>query len=687
MKKILLYFLFFCFLLLIYKNWFFSPEIIGGDWPFFYPENVRDFSFLPAAWSSIHGNGLGGPHVVYALDSYLYFTGWFFTNTLHIPWNFVYKIFWFGLTLVLSIFSVNHLLKQLFPNMPLHIRMVGMFLFLVNTYILMVLGGGQLGVGLGYAIAPLVLSFFIRVISVYGEEQAKKIKFDFKNISRSSTIYTSILAGLALSVDVLFDFRITYITLLAIGIYYVFHFNKTFSQFFYIFLIPFLLTGLLHAFWLIPLLFTGQNSVAQLGSAYTSVESLKFFSFAMFENAFGLLHPNWPENIFGKVAFMKPEFLLLPLLAFSSLIFISQKKADKNSGKKNVLFFAFLALVGIFLAKGANDPFGDLYIWLFENVPGFVMFRDPSKFYTLIALSYSILIPFSLWAVLQRVVDGKKMEAQNKVLNIFPYFLLIFIILYLLFLIRPAIMVELGGTFRSRTIHQEYTSFKNVLLEDENFSRVLWFPKFQRFGYNSQMHPALESSSIFKATNSAELAKEITKSNTEKKLADLSIKYIVVPYDSEHELFLNDRKYNSAEPESYKKVLDKVPWLTKDKKFTNITVYRVKSIRDRIYLADAGTVSHKRNSSTNYSINVNTEIDNTLIFNESFSPYWKLFVNGKEIQSKRYKNVNSFDLQSINKEMQLKYTLESYYTYGRIISLITILIIFYYLIIYKRQYK
>src|SRR5207247_1280407 len=93
-----------------------------------------------------------------------------------------------------------------------------------------------------------------------------------------------------------------------------------------------------------------------------------------------------------------PEFLVIPIFAYSGLLFL------KNAKKPRVLLsFAFIGLVGAFLAKGANEPFGILYLWLFDHFPGFIMFRDPSKFYLLVAIAYSILITFSLEQLWERL--------------------------------------------------------------------------------------------------------------------------------------------------------------------------------------------------------------------------------------------------------------------------------------------
>ena len=83
---------------------------------------------------------------------------------------------------------------------------------------------------------------------------------------------------------------------------------------------------LLNLYWVLPLLMLKENTLDALGSAYTTVGALRFFSFADFSHSLSLLHPNWPENLFGKTYFLQPEFLLLPMLAFSSLLFVKSLK-------------------------------------------------------------------------------------------------------------------------------------------------------------------------------------------------------------------------------------------------------------------------------------------------------------------------------------------------------------------------
>ena len=164
-----------------------------------------------------------------------------------------------------------------------------------------------------------------------------------------------------------------------------------------------------------------------------------------------------------------------------------------------ILGFALLGLIGIFLSKGANDPFGYIYLWLFETVPGFVMYRDPTKWYLFIVLAYIVLIPFSTFSLYQWFQQHAK---KKKIYTILPILFLILIFSVLLFLIRFAVLGQLGGTLSHREAPLEYMQLKELLNKDTQFSRTLWVPKMQRFGYVDQQHPAVEAATILNATNS-----------------------------------------------------------------------------------------------------------------------------------------------------------------------------------------
>lgn len=672
--------------ILIYKNWFFSTNIIGGDWPYFFPEAVTAFSFPLAAWDATYGNGLGGTHIVYALDSYLVFTGWFFSNVLHLPWNIVYKIFWFGLFLFSSLFSIRTLLKLFFPKLPSIYQAIAMLLYSANTYVLLMVSGGQMGIALGYSIAPWVFASFVK--SIQASQQSFSV-YDLKQAIRS---------GLLFAILVLFDLRVAYILMLAVFLYMLCIVIYTLSKrtmitrcFLLLFSIgiPLGITGLLHAFWIIPTVLSHNNPLNDLGSAYTSVSSLKFFSFATFSNAFGLLHPNWPDNIFGKISFMKPEFFILPILAYSSLIFISPSKKDtlhKFSETSAILFFALLGLLGIFLAKGANEPFGQIFIFLFQKIPGFIMFRDPTKFYWLVCVAYSVLIPISIFSFYNRIKTNIPMFAKNKIFN-FQNMFLFSILFCLLFLVRQALLGQIDGTFSQRSVANEYIQLKDTLSREPHFYRTLWMPQKQRFAFASATHPAIEAGTLFSATDEAGLLRKFHNPATKDYLAKLSVKDIIIPYDPYGEIFIADRKYSEKKRIEFEKALDTVSWL---KKITTgkITIYQTERYKDLFSFIDtSNTVSYIVKSPTHYVLTLDIQQPGTLVFSQNYSPYWKATMQNNEQASIMTKEkLNSFLLHTIGKyKIDIYYSSEKYYTIGRVISFITLVLVG--ILLIKKQKK
>lgn len=391
-------FLFYSILVIITFGFLFSSNpIIGGDYVPIKSETLNLFANTYGWCSYITTGGNCIPITLHYVPM-----GWLMEFLSFATGNnflLVEKLVWWIPFFVFSFISIILLFKKIFPSNPLWF--IPPLIFIWNSYILMILGGGQIaGIALAYGFMPLLFYLFLNL---------------FEGISNGKTLkqisYLFALYILALGIEAVFDTRILYIflsgTMLYLFVDFIFN-KKNFTSFIknvvLTIFVPSLGLVFLHAFWILPSVIVGQNPLQQLGNAYSTIGAAKFFSFATFENAISLLHPNWPENLFGKTYFMRLEFLVLPILAFSSLFFLSTK--DKSKSSQYVLFFALLALVASFLAKGANEPFGNLYLWMFENIPGFQVFRDATKWYVLIAISYSLLIPFTLYK-LQEVVKKK----------------------------------------------------------------------------------------------------------------------------------------------------------------------------------------------------------------------------------------------------------------------------------------
>lgn len=594
----------------IYRGWFIHTEIVGGDWPYYYDGFLRDISLYPTLWASWLGNGMGAVNPLLGLGAFFSLTVVPFTHWLHVPWVVAYKIGWFGLFLVTCAYSSRALLKTVVSGISETALAAGVLIYTTNTYVLMLTGGGQMGIALAYALAPFVMSMWVRMM--HNAQKAKGLGYAFK-------------AGAVFAVLIAFDPRVAYGIVLVIAAYALFCIltQERRDRYAYAVRISVLcaaggLTGLfLNAFWLLPMLMLRKNPLESLGSVFVSRDAVKFFSFADFAHALGLLHPNWPENIFGKTYFLQPVFLILPIAAFGALLITGRKS----------FFYAGLALIGAFLAKGANEPFGGVYLWLFERVPGFVMFRDPTKFYLLIALSYSILVPY----VFDRSGRYVRLVAACGVL-------------IWLVMIRQAVDGSLGGTFAYHAVSPAYADMREVLEADTAFSRVLWVPHQQRFSFTSFHHMAVDASVLFEATNPAQLADVMTAPTTKTMLYDIGAGYVAIPDDSLGEVFVQDRTYDRAQRDAYEAVLDRVPWLTKIRSGA-IALYKTQHHRDLFSVSGGETVIYRRQKWSGYTVSFTSERPSSLLFSQRYHPGWVFHsASGRIIAQKTENGLIGFPL-------------------------------------------
>lgn len=144
------------------------------------------------------------------------------------------------------------------------------------------------------------------------------------------------------------------------------------------------------SWWALPFLSSMRAGGAGLQS-FTGQETRLvdyYSSWARLLNVMKLwFSPIYPTAIEFGLQFYRPGTVLIPMLAFSALLF-------KRDGR--VVFFSFAAIIGLWLSKGTSPPFGGVYRWLYLNLPYFFVFRAPSRCFPLIyTLALSALIGYS----------------------------------------------------------------------------------------------------------------------------------------------------------------------------------------------------------------------------------------------------------------------------------------------------
>lgn len=163
-------------------------------------------------------------------------------------------------------------------------------------------------------------------------------------------------------------------------------------------------TLLLSSFWLAPYFRFIVTSYAQEVSVAGGVAGVVAWVTTISENAsfFNLFRlqgiPEWYANPLHPYAepFLNNLLLILVSYALGILAFGSFLVA-KGKEKKWVIMLIGLTLFSMFFVGGSHPPFGFIYVWLIQNIPGFIAFRTPFyKFAPALWLAYALLIAYTV---------------------------------------------------------------------------------------------------------------------------------------------------------------------------------------------------------------------------------------------------------------------------------------------------
>ncbi len=504
------------------------PFFISGDWPFFFDEMLSAVSWLPTVYRAQDAFGVNAATRLWVDYPFHLVTKALWA--IGFPWVGIEKLWLLGI-LLLAGTSMYTLASRYFAATWLRVCAVLVYCF--NSYFYLLLGGGQLGVALAYAFFPYVLA---RWFALLDNPKGRGV----------------IGSGLAIGILFAFDLRLGYLFSLVCFLYGLVHPWKVKAAFWSV-IKSAAVAASIHLYWILPIVWSGSVSLPREA---TGAGSLSFFSVADFSHAVSLLHPNWPENLFGRVYFQKPEFMLLPILAFAALL--------RKTGRME--FFGALALLGAFLAKGTSEPFGDVYRQLFTLVPGFILFRDPTKFYLFIALSYALLIPSAL-------------EACGQWRKVKPGWILSGFVIFLLLLHSDIYSGKTTHSFQFKTLPTEYRKLKDALVADGRFSRVLWIPVKSHFTFATSLHPALDAERSFGVSSPSAIAAILMSPTAEDKMREMGVGYVVVPQDEKSTVFLRDYVYDDALRQMLLGALDQSQ-LVRDPAYTHIAVYTIDSHKD-----------------------------------------------------------------------------------------------------------
>ncbi|QQS43479.1 hypothetical protein IPM65_04985 [Candidatus Roizmanbacteria bacterium] len=277
----------------------------------------------------------------------------------------------------------------------------GAVLYGFSPYLVGIIAPGHIFQIYSYMTFPLILLFTDKFLS------SKKYKLNYL----ISIYYIFFLSSPAFA-----NIGILYVTFLILGGYYllfnIFNRKKLIITTVRTFLI-FLSAIFANIWWILPYAanFGKAVTINQASTTINEVVNTAVKHASVTNIFFGRAESLFFEglgNTFYSNGIIFLLFTGLLLLAFVPYI-------TKNAKKGYLYLLSLLLLLGAFITKGPNDPFGFLFNWMYYTIPGFQIFRRPvSKFYwfflliliTLAIIGAAIILTKTKKKTVARVVIG-----------------------------------------------------------------------------------------------------------------------------------------------------------------------------------------------------------------------------------------------------------------------------------------
>lgn len=446
--KLLFLFAFIIPFVFLYHSFFTPSHLAWGDAPFYYEENLKELFNIPLTWNVRNDNfGASQFHILWLfLPTYLFGV---LNHFLGLNSDILIRLIFCLPASILPIIG-SYLLIGLFVKDKIP-RFLGSLFYAFNTYIIMLIDGGQIGVALAYGLFPFAIFYLLQYL-----KGPKTITF----LYALSTLF--FLSNI--------DIRIF---LLSIPTFFILMFIERGGILKTIKFLMLLISCvvLLDLFWIIPTILNLQQ--VGLGTETTNKRNL-----ISLLNALTLYQPHFPLNNFGKLIPVPFYYSLMPLLLFTGILVMRVKE-------KKYYYLGLCFLIIAFITKGDSSPLPGLYSQIVDKIFLGTVFRDSSKFFVPQLLLAGILIAFTVSEM------TKKLNGRLKNLVFLATYFYIFILIY------PA-FGGLTGVLGNQKQDQNFQVVAKNLRDDNSAFRTLWFSEKPPLGFAAWGKESINASTLYK---------------------------------------------------------------------------------------------------------------------------------------------------------------------------------------------
>jgi hypothetical protein len=415
-------------------TWFKSELIAGGDEYWLLDPSIFSKYFI-YAWNEKLYNS-GGPNFSMA-QLFPIISFWLIFKSIGLSSFFIQRLWYIFLFLAPGL-SMYYFMST-FYNKPLA-KVIASVYYMFNLFVIYV-DPLQPNVKPVLIAMPLMLAFWIRGL------KSGKLTYAIL-IGLSSLIYAESNVNPPAVVCI-------YFALFFYFLFYLIFIRTNILRAISFVFITFLIGILLNMWWFLTFL---NNVITSYGTS--APENWNIFGNRPIVDIFRLIGGwAWKASHLGSPYFPYANsyyepFLIVATYLLVILLFLVILVKPKNHYS---LFFSILAVVGMFLAKGTQEPFGNFYFFLFRNLPFFWIFREPfTKFTPLIVLSYSILLGMSADVAYEKLKTQKLIKYSNILADIYCVALILIILVV-------SFPLVIGDVYPKRSLEDPLSSLHVVV--------------------------------------------------------------------------------------------------------------------------------------------------------------------------------------------------------------------------------
>jgi hypothetical protein len=506
LSKLLIVFFFLVFSFIVLRGTFFSSGFIGFNHDWNFPMTSLALKSFCTQSLFLWNNQYGGYGLIYPAENLYRF--------LLFPFSF---LGFSGLQVIdlilLCAFTFGGFFMYLLLRESFGLRfipsVISSLFYITTPVIFNKVVSGQVPYFIAYAMSPLIIFCFIKYI---------------RNLKASYLIVTALLLAFA-TIQIQFGVMLS----LLMFFYAIFLAKIRLIFLFKMFLSVFIISFLIHSFWLIPDIFNSFSSVTSTLSGASNVSNLAGWGTSI-SNALRMIGYRSPhfETLLSNYSYKSAWDL------FSFIIVISAFSAILFSNKRVPLFFAIVSVITLIFTT-VNGPFSFVVYYLYSKFPIFNLFREVYHLSFLIAFSYSIMLAFFLTTIM----NSKKLTKYLKMT-------IVMVLIIAVLMNNPFIYSgNFGGQIQKYDLNANNLSIIDHYLNSSEDFRVLYLPmvqplKFDNLTYNGvdpiitySSKPTIGNYMLSDFQNHFAITFYLPSSNLTSLLSILSIKYVFLRNDTQ----------------------------------------------------------------------------------------------------------------------------------------------------------